>query len=360
MISTIGSASSGASANDHAQHRSLGQVGGALYQCALCGTVVQSLAECDLYRHLASQAGCMTTPRRCARSFPKTELLPARSRAAGYHSGGLGQDAALLYRCGVMGRVLSRSKERRPISRAPRTPRNARHTATRRTVAIQRDGLGRARLTDEEYGGDYLVADWVSQQLAKPHDKPFFWPAAFIGRTSRGSFPKNTTSRFRSSRFNCRQVTRPMISTIFRRGKTNRRESVLCPHPKRGPMEAGHPGLLGVDSLCRCDVGQVLAALDASPHARNTIVVLWSDHGWHLGEKNHWQKYTAWRACTRDSVDLCVFRPSTRVTRQAHASALQQAVNLVSLFSTLLDCADCRRFRNTTAKFGAAVTRCEF
>ncbi|HBL47600.1 MAG TPA: iduronate-2-sulfatase, partial [Planctomycetaceae bacterium] len=30
-------------------------------------------------------------------------------------------------------------------------------------------------------------------------------------------------------------------------------------------------------------VGRVLDALDASPYAKNTIVVLWGDHGWHLG-----------------------------------------------------------------------------
>lgn len=39
-------------------------------------------------------------------------------------------------------------------------------------------------------------------------------------------------------------------------------------------------------------IGRVLEALERDPHRDNTIVVLWSDHGWHLGEKQHWQKYT--------------------------------------------------------------------
>ncbi|HAD58488.1 MAG TPA: iduronate-2-sulfatase, partial [Planctomycetaceae bacterium] len=46
-------------------------------------------------------------------------------------------------------------------------------------------------------------------------------------------------------------------------------------------------------------LGRVLKALQSGPNAHNTIVVLWSDHGWHLGEKQHWQKFTAWRVCTR-------------------------------------------------------------
>jgi len=50
-----------------------------------------------------------------------------------------------------------------------------------------------------------------------------------------------------------------------------------------------------VDSL----VGQVLDALDASPYADNTIIVLWSDHGWHLGEKLITGKNTLWDRSTR-------------------------------------------------------------
>ena len=44
-------------------------------------------------------------------------------------------------------------------------------------------------------------------------------------------------------------------------------------------------------------LGHLLDALEKGPNANNTIVVLWSDHGWHLGEKEHWQKFTLWRAC---------------------------------------------------------------
>jgi arylsulfatase A-like enzyme len=41
-------------------------------------------------------------------------------------------------------------------------------------------------------------------------------------------------------------------------------------------------------------VGRVIEALDNSPYADNTIVILWSDNGYHCGEKNHWEKTTLW------------------------------------------------------------------
>ncbi len=46
-------------------------------------------------------------------------------------------------------------------------------------------------------------------------------------------------------------------------------------------------------------VGVVLDALESGPHADNTVVVLWSDHGFHLGEKQHWAKRTLWEESTR-------------------------------------------------------------
>ena len=42
--------------------------------------------------------------------------------------------------------------------------------------------------------------------------------------------------------------------------------------------------------LVDAQVGRLLDALEASPDAANTVIILWGDHGWHLGEKQHWGK----------------------------------------------------------------------
>jgi arylsulfatase A-like enzyme len=46
-------------------------------------------------------------------------------------------------------------------------------------------------------------------------------------------------------------------------------------------------------------VGHLLDALENSPYADNTIVVIWSDHGWQLGEKQHWRKFALWENVIR-------------------------------------------------------------
>jgi choline-sulfatase len=77
-------------------------------------------------------------------------------------------------------------------------------------------------------------------------------------------------------------------------------------------------------------LGRLLDALEASPAADNTIVVLWSDHGWHLGEKQHWHKFTLWEASTR--VPFIWAGPGIE---QGGVSA--EPVNLLDIYPTLIE-----------------------
>ena len=74
-------------------------------------------------------------------------------------------------------------------------------------------------------------------------------------------------------------------------------------------------------------LGRVLDALDSSPYATQTIIVLWSDHGWHLGEKQHWHKTTLWEEATR--VPLIISAPGHR------PGVCESPVSLIDLYPTL-------------------------
>jgi arylsulfatase A-like enzyme len=79
-------------------------------------------------------------------------------------------------------------------------------------------------------------------------------------------------------------------------------------------------------------VGRLLDALDGGPHADNTIIVLWSDHGFHIGEKMHWEKRSLWEESTRVPLIFSLTRedrkPSARCGRP---------VGLIDIFPTLVD-----------------------
>lgn len=81
-------------------------------------------------------------------------------------------------------------------------------------------------------------------------------------------------------------------------------------------------------------VGQLLAALAASPYANNTDVILWSDHGFHLGEKFHWGKNTLWDQSVK--VPLLVSSPGNP---NYPASDVTSPVSLLDLAPTVLELA---------------------
>ena len=77
-------------------------------------------------------------------------------------------------------------------------------------------------------------------------------------------------------------------------------------------------------------IGRVLDALEASPHNSNTIIVSCSDHGYHLGEKEHWNKFTLWERSAR--VPLLVSVPGQT---QREPSDCSTPVSLIDIYPTL-------------------------
>ena len=82
-------------------------------------------------------------------------------------------------------------------------------------------------------------------------------------------------------------------------------------------------------------VGQIVEALEKSKYADNTIVVLWSDHGFHHGEKGRWGKYSLWERATR--VNFIWVVPG--VTEAG--SVCSKPVNLLDIYPTLASLTGC-------------------
>lgn len=61
-----------------------------------------------------------------------------------------------------------------------------------------------------------------------------------------------------------------------------------------GQWEEAVQGYLDSIAFSDAMLGRLLDALESSPYAKNTVVVIWSDHGWQLGEKEHWRKFALW------------------------------------------------------------------
>ena len=185
---------------------------------------------------------------------------------------------------------------------------------------------------DEEQD-DYRVAEWAIEQLRQPSAQPFFLsvgirhPHVPLYATERwfDLYPESTLQRPPYRDDDRSDVPRFAWYLHWR-----------LPEPRlKWLQEAGqwtHKVRSYLASVSFADdlVGQVLDALEASGRAENTIVVLISDHGYHLGEKGITGKNTLWERSTH--VPLIVAGP--RIARGARTG---EPVELLDLFPTLTE-----------------------
>ena len=153
---------------------------------------------------------------------------------------------------------------------------------------------------DKEDMGDWKVAEWVSGQLETKHNKPFFLACGFYRPHLPWYVPQKYFDLYPLDEISLPQVNENDHDDIPEAGvemaRTRDHENVTNHQQWRQAVQAYLASISFVDDC----VGRVVEALDASMHKDNTILVLWSDHGWHLGEKLHWRKFTLWEEATHN------------------------------------------------------------
>lgn len=92
-------------------------------------------------------------------------------------------------------------------------------------------------------------------------------------------------------------------------------------------------------SFADAQVGRLLDALEKTENSENTIIVFWSDHGWHLGEKETWHKGTLWQRATR--VPFIIVDP-----RKESKGVCKTPVNLIDIYKTLNELCDLPEVEN--------------
>ena len=85
-------------------------------------------------------------------------------------------------------------------------------------------------------------------------------------------------------------------------------------------------------SFADMSVGRLISALDASGYADNTVIVLWSDHGFHLGEKDHIEKFALWEKTNH--VPFIIVDPRKA---QSAGKTCVHPVDLMAIYPTLLE-----------------------
>ena len=179
---------------------------------------------------------------------------------------------------------------------------------------------------------DYQTALWAAEQLKTTHDKPLFLAVGLSKPHLPFYAPKEFFDPFDREGVKANPIREDDLADILTpRGKVKFAATADYRWLKQnGLIDEAARAYLAVNSYADACLGVIFDALQQSPMRDNTIVLVWGDHGWHLGEKMRYRKGSGWRESTR--VPLIIRTPP--MTRRQDSDGL---VNLIDLFPTLID-----------------------
>lgn len=186
--------------------------------------------------------------------------------------------------------------------------------------------------TDEEMG-DFKVVDWAINELNAPRDKPLFLAVGIFRPHIPWFVPEKYFSLYDPAERSLPEFMENDLDDVSSVGISWIRRSwhrwMLENNQWANAVQAYEASISFSDAM----IGRLLDGLEKSGRADNTIIILWSDHGMHIGEKQQWEKFTLWEESTR--IPLIVIAPG--VTKPGSRSS--EAVSLLDIFPTLVDLA---------------------
>jgi arylsulfatase A-like enzyme len=275
------------------------------------------------------------------RMLPDIVTLPALFRQAGYHAVGAGKVYHHVDRAYHDERSF---QQWLPFVAEPL--HRPRHSG--RDYAEFADGTREVNAPTFDWGPtlqpEHEMLDERSTRLAEAfltseHDRPFFLAVGYYRPHLPYYVPQRYLDRWPAHRVRLPEVKADDLDDIPAAGLALHRawrrmfgSLMSAPDPDRAWREAIAAYCAAIEYVDDL-LGRLLDALDRSAYADNTVIVLWSDHGYHLGEKHHWTKFVLWERSVK--VPLLIAAPG--VARAGGVCG--RTVALTDLFPTLVELA---------------------
>ena len=180
---------------------------------------------------------------------------------------------------------------------------------------------------------DHHAASWAVARLREKHDKPFLLMVGFLRPHVPWYVPKKWFDLYDKQQITLPAYREDDLDDVPQMAKDI---SILRQMPRTDWAIENDQWRNIVHAYLACisfsdhQVGRVIDALDDSPYRDNTIVVLWSDHGYHMGEKNTFQKQSLWERASH--VPLVIAGPGVEGDRRC-----DRIVSLLDLYPTLVE-----------------------
>jgi arylsulfatase A-like enzyme len=189
---------------------------------------------------------------------------------------------------------------------------------------------GPLKETDEKTA-DYKVVDWAIEELQKKHEKPFFQAVGIFRPHIPWFVPQKYFDLYPLENIDLPLIQENDLDDCSDVGKSFCKRKWQEWIVKNDLWKESIQAYMASISYADAQLGRLLDAFEKSDYADNTIIVLWSDHGMHIGEKEHWEKFTLWEESTR--VPLIFVAPG--ISKSGTRS--DEPVNLLDIYPTLIE-----------------------
>ncbi len=184
---------------------------------------------------------------------------------------------------------------------------------------------------DDDAMEDWWTVEHTLEVLRRPHDRPFFIACGLVKPHLPWNVPRKYFDLFPLDRVKLPEVKEGDLGDVPPEGvRMAGPEGDHAAIVRAGLWKDEVRAYLAAIAFTDAMVGRLLAGLEESPHASNTIVCLWSDHGWQLGEKEHWRKFALWEESARAPLIMVV----PGLTRPAPC---HRTVDFMCIYPTLCD-----------------------
>lgn len=188
----------------------------------------------------------------------------------------------------------------------------------------------------EEEMADTIRINWAVEQLQKQHDKPFFLATGIYAPHYPNYCPQKYFDLYDPEKITLPESNEDELDDLpdkIRKKMVNRRNLHHRGLQELDSVADAIHGYLACISYADAMMGRVLDALEASPYADNTIVVFWSDHGYHHGQKGNWGKHTLWERTS--NVPFIWAGPGV-----AEGAKTDVTVSLIDMYPTFVEMCD--------------------
>lgn len=147
---------------------------------------------------------------------------------------------------------------------------------------------------------DWHTVNYCIERLSKKSDQPFFVACGLHKPHLPFAVPRKYYDLFPLETIQLPPYKKDDLADIPAGGKKMAKaENDHAQFVRDGNWKNAIQSYLAAIAYTDMNVGRLLDAFEKSPERDNTIIVFWGDHGWSLGEKDHWRKFALWEEPTR-------------------------------------------------------------